>query len=217
VDGGAIYALVDPRDGSIRYVGQSTQLKKRLIHHRHEAKFRDTYKDRWIRTLWNLGLDFDHKVLERVNNECDLDEREKHWISLLSCRSLTNATEGGDRGVLLPGELRERRSESIRATYRNGRVGKGGRPKGYRVRPETKLKISKALMGRLPAKETCEKIRQAHLNRMKLGISNLLKPGHQSHAARRKPKHQFSYASNIRWAKARESLGQGKVGALGPA
>jgi hypothetical protein len=53
---GFIYGLLDPRDGMLRYVGQTVyRLKSRLSGHLHDYK-KLTKKGRWISELKALGL-----------------------------------------------------------------------------------------------------------------------------------------------------------------
>lgn len=89
-----IYALVDPRDNKIRYVGKSTrglshpydylQLAKDLAVHR-------TRTLKWVKELLDAGLEYKVKVLEEVATKNALAEKEKYWIiKLMSNSSLTN-------------------------------------------------------------------------------------------------------------------------------
>jgi len=63
-----IYALIDPRDGSTRYIGQTSgNLRKRLLEHigdghkrpsRHRSR-----RERWLKEVINAGLEPTMKVL----------------------------------------------------------------------------------------------------------------------------------------------------------
>lgn len=72
-----IYTLDDPRDGRVRYVGRTKDLKKRLKGHCNPARYRDTPVFNWIKDLRELGL-------KPVMTEIDLENEndyflEKYW------------------------------------------------------------------------------------------------------------------------------------------
>lgn len=101
---GYIYGLRDPRGGPIRYVGQTTRPSKRLIEHLSECYGVDTYKNRWILSLLNAGVEPVMDVLLACPVE-DLAEQERRYIAdyrLLVGKKLTNGTAGGTGGALLP-------------------------------------------------------------------------------------------------------------------
>lgn len=50
-----IYALLDPRDSTVRYVGMSRNAQKRLFQHLL-GDSRNEYKHGWIRELLERGL-----------------------------------------------------------------------------------------------------------------------------------------------------------------
>jgi hypothetical protein len=89
-----IYALVDPRDGEIRYVGKAKDLKVRLWGHLHEKA--RTHKANWIRSLLAAGLKPELRVLEETGD--DWAERERWWIRHFreTGTQLTNYTDGGE-------------------------------------------------------------------------------------------------------------------------
>lgn len=93
-----IYTLSDPRDGSVRYVGKSTQVAARYYNHldyakRPGRKFRST---NWIRQLLALGLKPTLTIIETVPYHQWAD-RERHWISHHKAvgANLTNHNDGG--------------------------------------------------------------------------------------------------------------------------
>lgn len=91
-----IYALIDPRNEAIRYIGKSDSPKIRFDHHLIDKK-NVTHKTNWIQSLLKIGLKPDFDILDKVNsNEWQFWER--HYISLyksFGCQ-LTNLTDGGD-------------------------------------------------------------------------------------------------------------------------
>lgn len=87
-----IYGLVDPRDGTIRYVGRSVRAKGRLQQHLQEENV-NKKKDKWLRELKKLGMAPRMERLESL--ECtatEAEKREVQWIEYLLSRGapLTN-------------------------------------------------------------------------------------------------------------------------------
>ena len=92
-----IYALTDPRNGKIRYVGKSNDTYLRLKSHMSEARRNSgTHRLNWLRQLLNLSLDPILTILEEVEDE-DWQDRERYWIAYGRSVGwpLTNATAGG--------------------------------------------------------------------------------------------------------------------------
>jgi group I intron endonuclease len=87
-----IYGLIDPRSNKIRYVGKTNNPDQRLFDHIRHSKHKTTYKDKWIRSLVEIGL----KPIITILEECGDNwvEREIHHISLYE--NLTNLTKGGE-------------------------------------------------------------------------------------------------------------------------
>lgn len=135
-----IYGLSDPRNGEIRYVGYSQNLKRRCKQHLEEAikeKDRHTHKLHWIRSLLNERLTFQVVLIEENISNPNL--RERYWIKVLKQRgcSLTNSTDGGE-GLFNPApELIQRITETSKRVWsdpdlrkKNGaRVSAGYTPK----------------------------------------------------------------------------------------
>jgi len=93
-----IYVLIDPRTNMVRYVGKTTNIKKRLNKHINESK-RSTksHKKAWINGLLRLDLLPTIKVIDEVS----IDEWqfwEMYWISQMKALGfrLTNHTNGGE-------------------------------------------------------------------------------------------------------------------------
>lgn len=84
--GARIYALVDPRDGAIRYVGQTTQglARRRGMHlsHARRGQDADSKRGRWLTELMSLGLQPGIVLIEECD-PADLDRREDYWITAL--------------------------------------------------------------------------------------------------------------------------------------
>lgn len=132
-----IYALVDPKDGRIRYIGKTRYtLAKRLAEHCQDRRMRhNRHKINWIRLLESEGM----RPLIRLLEECqesDWQEREKFWIALHRA-TVTNVTDGGNgsseiRNRVLLGPQREQISATLKEYYRENtearqRCGAAGR------------------------------------------------------------------------------------------
>jgi NUMOD3 motif len=99
----SIYALLDPRDWSIRYVGKTRRtLGVRLSAHM-TTRSGGWHRDRWVAKLRRLGLRPSISLVQEVP-DADADGAERYWISyfrLVGC-ALTNGTAGGDGGPMTP-------------------------------------------------------------------------------------------------------------------
>lgn len=137
-----IYALLDPRENVVKYVGKTTNLAKRLYMHifRSTTKMvrwrEETHKARWIRKLMSLGISPEIKILEYVALGGNWQERERYWISYYreTIFGLTNASDGGD-GVDAP-----------RTDEWKRKIGVAHR--GKEISEETRSLISKTLTER---------------------------------------------------------------------
>lgn len=113
----SIYGLLDPRTKIIRYVGFSSKpLIHRLREHICEARKRNScHRHRWIRSLLTENFSPEIVLLERVN-AANWQERERHWIKVLTRNRLINSTVGGE-GLIHPStEVRDRISKKVSAS-----------------------------------------------------------------------------------------------------
>lgn len=95
-----IYALIDPRNDKIRYIGKSQRSAHRRLR-RHLAPCYltgDTHKERWLRVLLALNLEPRIEVLQTCETAEQLAAAERQHIARLRAdgADLTNATDGGD-------------------------------------------------------------------------------------------------------------------------
>lgn len=78
-----VYALIDPRDQSIRYIGMSHQPEKRLIDHTRDDKQskQNRQKHAWCQELKQAGLEPTLKIIEKIKNTRTFAfTRETYWI-----------------------------------------------------------------------------------------------------------------------------------------
>mgnify|MGYP003338373331 CR=1 FL=1 len=77
-----IYALKDPRDNEIKYVGKSNNPEKRLKGHIYKAKYEHTRKGNWIKKLIKLKLLPILEILKETNED-EYQEWEEFYIKKL--------------------------------------------------------------------------------------------------------------------------------------
>jgi hypothetical protein len=141
-----IYALVDPRNNAVRYVGKSNEPKARFFIHMH-YECSNGHKQNWLNQLKRLGL---LPVMEIIE-ECGEDwaDRERYWISYhrRTGAKLTNLTDGGEGlvGYSHSPEIRERISAGMRKALED---------------PETRARFDE-LMSSEQYKESCAAARKA--------------------------------------------------------
>lgn len=126
---GIIYALLDPRQGRVRYVGQSIRGICRAHQHANPSTLyveSNLHKKHWILTLVRRGLKPQPLVLEAGIAETDLDTRELFWINHFkkSGASLTNLATGGSgtRGYTWTSIGRKNQSVAQRRRFKNRSV-----------------------------------------------------------------------------------------------
>lgn len=96
-----IYALIDPRDGAIRYIGKANDSAKRLKSHIRDARRRRTPVYDWLNKLMAMGLAPSVVILETCE---DWIEAEKRHIAQARAQGmrLLNVAEGGNEPYCSP-------------------------------------------------------------------------------------------------------------------
>src|SRR5271166_6355629 len=101
-----LYCLYDPETGELRYVGQTVRnLKVRLQGHVGQARDdgknnKRNHHSNWILSLLKKDLRPEIKLLQKLNNQEDLDAAEIYWIKYfreIGC-NINNAVDGGQGG-----------------------------------------------------------------------------------------------------------------------
>jgi hypothetical protein len=107
-----IYALVDPRNNEIRYIGKTVKPKSRLAGHISECKRIDVnhHRAKWIKTLLKQNM----KPLIIFLKVCPLSEFVYHEANIIkSYRNLTNSDESGQGNIGRNKEILDRQSEKL--------------------------------------------------------------------------------------------------------
>ena len=74
-----IYALIDPRDNAVHYVGITHDVYKRFIEHINCSKV-NFPKNAWVIELRNANKMIIMKTLQEVETREEAEEREWYWI-----------------------------------------------------------------------------------------------------------------------------------------
>lgn len=74
----SVYALVDPRDETVHYIGVSKNPARRFVEHLHPRQ-RNKAKQEWIQELLASQILPKLAILEDVSADCNIYERECYW------------------------------------------------------------------------------------------------------------------------------------------
>lgn len=148
-----IYALLEPDDNVVRYVGKTVgSVTERVGHHYTEARSGHvSHKCHWLRQLLAAGRMARWVVLDVAGS--DWAEREREWIAFyraLFGDLLTNLADGGggSLGYKLSPEQRRRQSRALRKPKPPGFGEKiGNYWRGRSLSAEHRAKVSAARLG----------------------------------------------------------------------
>jgi group I intron endonuclease len=107
-----IYALLDPLNGRVRYIGKSIRPELRLQNHMNEVS--NCHRSHWLQSLKKQGIKPEMRILEAIKPEQSWQERERFWIAIGKNLGwpLTNNTNGGDGVEGLPEETRKKMAQT---------------------------------------------------------------------------------------------------------
>lgn len=155
-----IYALVDPINKEIRYVGKTFDLQKRFSNHLRDPE--RTHKTNWIKSLVKKEFVPIIQILEMFDDSQQLEWEfsERFWILILrgiGC-NLTNLESGGRSGKRVSEEtkIKMRKSAFEILPFKKEKT-----PFSPEKRKEISEKISIKLTGRKRPPEVVEKVRIA--------------------------------------------------------
>lgn len=173
-----IYALVDPRDGALRYVGASKHVAARVVNHMNTAYRYGAPRCLWFRELLTAGLQPTVVELQRVGDDI-WEAAEQYWIEFYRSQGarLTNLTAGGLGWM---GHTHTQREKDRIGAAHAGKVVSGEqRAKisaahcGKALSKEHKRAISRTMKGRTVSDETRQRISAAKIGRRgKAGAAN---------------------------------------------
>lgn len=97
-----IYGLFDPVTKELKYIGITSNQKRRYVDHHNPSKLKEnTYKNNWIKSLLTQGLKAEMVILETYETAVELPQAEIELIEYyrsIGC-NLVNGTNGGDSGM----------------------------------------------------------------------------------------------------------------------
>lgn len=92
-----VYHLIDPRDGSVFYVGKGTG--DRYKHHERDAarlRFANSEKEWRIHDIWSCGEKVRRKKVKEFSSESAALDFERPEIDRIGIENLTNISNGGE-------------------------------------------------------------------------------------------------------------------------
>jgi predicted GIY-YIG superfamily endonuclease len=127
-----IYGLLDPITSEMRYIGYTSDPRRRLRqHHSKQNLKKKSHKNSWIKSILKKGFDVEIVILEECETRIQASQAEIAQIAYHKSigTRLTNTTAGGDGhpGHKLSAEARKKISASL---------------KGHGCSEQTRAKIS---------------------------------------------------------------------------
>jgi group I intron endonuclease len=168
-----IYTLEHPETGEIRYVGKTTNIKRRYYQHINLKMIlsSNTHLNNWLKSL----LKENKKPIIKELEKCDKnwEEREVYWIAQFKAWgfNLCNHSKGGDGfGCKHTEETKKKLSESHKGKKRSEETTlkiretkkKIAQERGYYFTEETKRKMSMI--------QKNKKLSEEHINKLKTPI-----------------------------------------------
>lgn len=160
-----IYALCEPGSRTIRYIGKTRNLLRRLSQHLSDSSKAPTHLGRWLNKLLLSGKSPTMVPIRQVSR-AESSGVEIEFIRLARGigMNLVNATDGGD-GVTMTEEIRQKlrgpksaahreklrapKSEAHKQAIRRARLGKPHPHRGHPTSDATREKLRRLKTGRL--------------------------------------------------------------------
>jgi group I intron endonuclease len=168
-----IYLITNKLNGK-RYIGLSSNINRRFMEHKTPKNI--LKKTVLARALKKYGIDnFTFEILEAIEDQEALFEREIFWINELTPEYNMNEGETGNRGFSPSDEMKERLrilgklQWEAKTQQQKDQIIKNnlkGQSKGHSVSLETREKLRKANIGKKMAQEAKEKISIANKKSM---------------------------------------------------
>jgi GIY-YIG catalytic domain len=193
-----IYALHDPRDWSIRYVGKAHDPRRRMLNHFKHPKGEGVRK--FVSELRSLGLSLRFSILQQCSDE-SWAHWERFWIATVraSGAELLNIAPGGNAPITSRESCRAARigkKDSVET-----RLNKSLAAKGKKKSPEHIAKAAAAQLGRKFSEEHKAKIAAAHVG-MKQSPETVAKRSAKMASIIKTPEYRakMSAAASKRWS-----------------
>ncbi len=150
----------------VRYIGKTCKtvvyrLKAHIREAKHSIKHKNTYKNRWIRSLLKDGITPCVGILE-VSSIDKIFVKERQWIKCfrdIGC-DLTNATDGGE------GVSGHKFSDAHKEKLRQGRLGKKHSEEAKALMRESKQNVSQETREKQRVASTGRTHTEEHKSRM---------------------------------------------------
>jgi hypothetical protein len=108
-----IYALIDPRNEMIKYIGLTSKTLDKRLHWHLKSAHKKNKKLNWIRFLINNNLNIKIILIEDNLSKNEASEKEQYYIKLYSKNNLKNSTSGGEVGFTFTPQVKAKLKKSL--------------------------------------------------------------------------------------------------------
>ncbi len=159
----AIYALIDPRTNSVRYIGKTFRPRVRLSGHINSPC--NVGMRRWLNDMKQCGIIPSIFIIEWC---ADWKDAERFWIAEFQKRDATilNVRQGGNEGVYTSDVAAKISASKRGKTFTAEHRAKLRAAKiGTRLSGAHRIRIGEANIGRSHSAETRAKLKAAHIGK----------------------------------------------------
>lgn len=171
-----IYALHDPRDNAVKYVGKTVNLKTRMRKYRQPCNRKSqAYLNAWITGLERIGLFPMVSVLEVCEGQSWV-EAERRWIAYYraSGAELCNLSSGGEgeAGRVVSADTRAKlsRINTGKVQTSEAKARQIAAQMGRKNSPETRRKLREANRGKAPSPATLKAASETNRQKWATGV-----------------------------------------------